>query len=440
MPSLQRETRSQKWYLGGKMIGAFKIKGGNPLAGTLEVSGAKNAALPIITATLIEKGTHILNNVPDLRDIKTLMLLLESLGLETEKIGPNSYKIVNNGITNLVAEYDLVKRMRASFLVMGPMLAHANKAKVSLPGGCAIGSRPVDLHLKGFEGLGGKVEINHGYVEVTAEELKGGNILLEFPSVGATENIIMAAVKAKGTTTLSNAAREPEIDDLCNYLVSMGAKISGIGTGTLVVEGVEKLTPGEYSIMPDRIEAGTYICLSVLYNGSIKVKGVIPDHIGSFISKLEEMGVKFHLEGELLSVEADLKKLKPVRVKTAPHPGFATDLQAQMMTLLSVVNGTSEIKETVFENRFMQVPELNRMGTNIHIDNSVAFIEGVKEFSNTEVMASDLRAGAALIMAALKAEGETTITRIYHVDRGYEKIEDKLSKIGADITRIKVEM
>jgi len=423
-----------------KMIGAFKIKGGKQLNGMLEVSGAKNAALPIITATIIEKGTHILNNVPDLRDIKTLMTLLESLGLETEKIGPNSYKIVNNGLTNLVAEYDLVKKMRASFLVMGPMLAHSNSAKVSLPGGCAIGSRPVDIHLKGFEGLGAKIEITHGYVEAKAEKLKGGTIILDFPSVGATENIIMAAVKAEGTTILENVAREPEIDDLCNYLVAMGAKINGIGTGRLEIIGVEKLTPVEYSIMPDRIEAGTYICLSALFNGSIKVKGVIKDHIASFISKLEEMGIVIKIDGDIATIEADMEKLKPVMVKTAPHPGFATDLQAQLMTLLALVSGTSEIRETIFENRFMQVPELNRMGADIHVDGNVSFIKGVREFSSAEVMASDLRAGAALIMAALKANGETIITRIYHVDRGYEKIENKLQKIGADIERIKVEM
>ena len=422
------------------MIGAFKIKGGNPLSGTLEVSGAKNAALPIITATIIEKGTHILHNVPNLRDIGTLMKLLESLGLETEKIGSNSYKIVNKGLTNLVAEYDLVKKMRASFLVMGPMLAHSNNAKVSLPGGCAIGSRPVDLHLKGFEGLGATIEIAHGYVEAKAKKLVGGHIVLDFPSVGATENIIMAAVKAEGVTTLENVAREPEIDDLCNYLVAMGAKIKGIGTGKLEILGVEKLTPVEYSIMPDRIEAGTYICLSVLFNGSIKVKGVIKEHIGSFISKLEEMGVILNFDGGVAVIQAKMTELKPVIIKTAPHPGFATDLQAQFMTLLSLVSGTSEIKETIFENRFMQVPELNRMGADIHIDNRVSMIKGVEEFSSAEVMASDLRAGAALIMAALKAKGETVITRIYHVDRGYEEIEKKLQGIGADIERIKVEM
>ena len=422
------------------MVGAFKIKGGNLLCGTLEVSGAKNAALPIITATIIEKGVHILHNVPNLRDIGTLMKLLESLGLKTEKIGKNSYKITNNGLTNLEAEYDLVKKMRASFLVMGPMLAHAKNAKVSLPGGCAIGSRPVDLHLKGFEGLGATIEITHGYVEAKAKKLVGSHIVLDFPSVGATENIIMASVKAEGTTILENVAREPEIDDLCNYLTSMGAKIEGVGTGKLTIVGVEKLTPVEYSIMPDRIEAGTYMILSVLFNGKIKVKGAIKEHLGSFVAKLEEMGVKVKFDKDLVTIEAKMEKLKSIMIKTAPHPGFATDLQAQFMTLLALVAGTSEIKETIFENRFMQVPELNRMGADIHIDSHVSIIKGVKEFSSTEVMASDLRAGAALIIAALKAKGETIVTRIYHVDRGYEEIEKKLQGIGANIERIKVEI
>ncbi|MGL4424932.1 MAG: UDP-N-acetylglucosamine 1-carboxyvinyltransferase, partial [Cetobacterium sp.] len=264
-------------------VEAFKILGGKKISGELAVEGAKNAALPILVATLIEKGTYILNNVPNLRDIDTLVQLLESLGLEIEKTGDHSYKIINKGLKSLVASYDLVKKMRASFLVMGPMLAHEKKATVSLPGGCAIGSRPVDLHLKGFEALGVKINIDHGYVEGETEELIGGNIIFDFPSVGATENVIMAAVKAKGNTTIQNAAREPEIDDLCNFLVKMGAKIEGIGTGTLKIEGVEKLYPCEYSIIPDRIVAGTFIVASLMFDGAITVKGVIRNHIESFI-------------------------------------------------------------------------------------------------------------------------------------------------------------
>ncbi|MGL5175688.1 MAG: UDP-N-acetylglucosamine 1-carboxyvinyltransferase [Cetobacterium sp.] len=421
-------------------VEAFKIIGGKKISGELAVEGAKNAALPIFVATLIEKGTYVLNNVPNLRDINTLVQLLESLGLEIEKLGDHSYKIVNNGLKSLVASYDLVKKMRASFLVMGPMLAHEKKAKVSLPGGCAIGSRPVDLHLKGFEALGVKIDIDHGYVEGEAEELIGGKVVFDFPSVGATENVIMAAVKAKGKTIIENAAREPEIDDLCNFLVKMGAKINGIGTGRLEIEGVEKLNPCEYSIIPDRIVAGTFIVASLMFDGAITVKGVVRDHIESFVSKLEEMGAEFEIDGDTLTTKTKLKDLKPVKATTMPHPGFPTDLQSPMMTLMCLVKGTSEIKETIFENRFMHVPELNRMGAEITTDANMARIDGIDNFSSAEVMASDLRAGASLILAGLLAEGETIVNRIYHVDRGYENLEVKLRALGADIERIKVEI
>lgn len=421
-------------------VEAFKIIGGKKISGELKVEGAKNAALPIFVATLIEKGTYILNNVPNLRDIVTLVQLLESLGLEIEKIGEHSYKVVNSGLKSLVASYDLVKKMRASFLVMGPMLAHEKKAKVSLPGGCAIGSRPVDLHLKGFEALGVEIKIDHGYVEGEAKELTGGKVVFDFPSVGATENVVMAAVKAKGKTIIENAAREPEIDDLCNFLNKMGAKIEGVGTGRLEIEGVEKLTPCEYSIIPDRIVAGTFIVASIMFGGTITVKGVIRDHIESFISKLEEMGAEFEIEGDVLRTKTKLKDLKSVKATTMPHPGFPTDLQSPMMTLMCLVKGTSEIKETIFENRFMHVPELNRMGANISTDANIAIIDGIEVFSSAEVMASDLRAGASLILAGLLAEGETIVNRIYHVDRGYENLEIKLKALGAEIERIKVEI
>ncbi|MGL4946519.1 MAG: UDP-N-acetylglucosamine 1-carboxyvinyltransferase [Cetobacterium sp.] len=421
-------------------VEAFKILGGKKISGELKVEGAKNAALPIFVATLIEKGTYILNNVPNLRDINTLVQLLESLGLEIEKIGEHSYKIVNNGLKSLVASYDLVKKMRASFLVMGPMLAHEKKAKVSLPGGCAIGSRPVDLHLKGFEALGVEIKIDHGYVEGETKELVGGNITFDFPSVGATENVIMAAVKAKGKTVIKNAAREPEIDDLCNFLVKMGAKIEGIGTGTLEIEGVEKLSPCEHSIIPDRIVAGTFIVASLMFDGSISVKGVVRNHIESFILKLEEMGAVFEINGDVLTTKTKLKDLKPVSATTMPHPGFPTDLQSPMMTLMCLINGKSEIKETIFENRFMHVPELSRMGAEIWTDSNTAIITGVDNFCSAEVMASDLRAGASLVLAGLLANGETIVNRIYHVDRGYENLEVKLTALGANIERIKVEI
>ncbi|WP_293960938.1 UDP-N-acetylglucosamine 1-carboxyvinyltransferase [uncultured Fusobacterium sp.] len=422
------------------MVEAFKVTGGKEISGVLEVEGAKNAALPIMIATLIEKGTYILKNVPNLMDIRTLVKLLESLGLKIEKLDDHTYKIVNEGLTNLVAGYELVKKMRASFLVMGAMLAHEKRAKVSLPGGCAIGARPVDLHLKGFESLGVKLNIDHGYVDAVADELKGGVIVLDFPSVGATENIVMAAVKAKGTTILENAAREPEIEDLCNFLNDMGAKISGVGTSKLVIEGVEKLYPCEHTIIPDRIVAGTFIIASVMFDGKIEVRGVVKEHIGSFLMKLDEMGVKFQIDGNNLKVLSKLSDLKPVKVTTMPHPGFPTDLQSPIMTLMCLINGTSEVKETVFENRFMHVPELNRMGAKIDINSNSATINGVENFSSAEVMASDLRAGACLILAALKAEGVSIVNRIYHVDRGYENLELKLKELGADIERIKTEI
>ena len=422
------------------MVEAFKVTGGKEISGVLEVEGAKNAALPIMIATLIEKGTYVLKNVPNLMDIRTLVKLLESLGLKIEKLDNHTYKIVNEGLTNLVAGYELVKKMRASFLVMGAMLAHEKKAKVSLPGGCAIGARPVDLHLKGFESLGVKLNIDHGYVDAVADELKGGIIVLDFPSVGATENIVMAAVKAKGTTILENAAREPEIEDLCNFLNDMGAKISGVGTSKLVIEGVEKLYPCEHTIIPDRIVAGTFIIASVMFDGKIEVRGVVKEHIGSFLMKLDEMGVKFQIDGNNLKVLSKLSDLKPVKVTTMPHPGFPTDLQSPIMTLMCLINGTSEVKETVFENRFMHVPELNRMGAKIDINSNAATINGVDNFSSAEVMASDLRAGACLILAALKAEGVSIVNRIYHVDRGYENLELKLKELGADIERIKTEI
>ena len=330
--------------------------------------------------------------------------------------------------------------MRASFLVMGPMLAHCKKATVSLPGGCAIGARPVDLHLKGFEALGTKITIDHGYVEAEAEELVGAKIILDFPSVGATENIVMAAVKAKGVTILENAAREPEIIDLCDFLNKMGAKISGVGTGTLTIEGVDKLYPCEHTIIPDRIVAGTFTIAAVMFDGKVKVKGVVKEHLEAFLMKLEEMGVKYIIDGDELTVVSKLSDLQGVKVTTMPHPGFPTDLQSPIMTLMCLAKGSSEIKETIFENRFMHVPELNRMGAKIDINGNIATIKGIENFSSAEVMASDLRAGASLILAALKAEGESIVNRIYHVDRGYENLELRLKNIGANIERIKAEV
>ena len=423
-------------------VGAFKIRGNKKLSGILEVEGSKNGSLPIFVATLIEKGTYILRNIPNLMDIRTLIKLLESLGLEVEQLDKHSYKIVNNGIKNIEASYELVKKMRASFLVMGPILAHCGEAKVSLPGGCAIGARPVDLHLKGFEALGTEITIEHGYVhgEVKDGKLKGDKIILDFPSVGATENIIMAAVKAQGVTIIENVAREPEIDDLCHFLNKMGAKIEGIGEGKLTITGVDKLYPCEYEIIPDRIVAGTFIIAAVMFEG-VKVKGVRTEHLESFLMKLQEMGVTYHIdENGLFEVTSKLEDLKGVKVKTMPHPGFPTDLQSPIMTLMCLAKGSSEITETIFENRFMHVPELNRMGAEITTEKNIAVIKGIDKFSSAQVMSSDLRAGAALVLAALKSEGESTVNRIYHIDRGYEDLEIKLRNIGADIERVKEEI
>lgn len=420
------------------VVDGFVINGGNKLSGDVKISGAKNAALPILAATLIAKGEYILNNVPELKDIRTMIQLLEKLGLEITKLKNNTYKIINNGNLNTEAKYDLVKTMRASFLVMGPLLAHFQESRVSLPGGCAIGARPVNYHLKGFEALGCKINIEHGYVEAKADKLIGNSIYLDFPSVGATENIIMAATLAEGKTIIENAAQEPEIEDLCGFLNSMGAKITGIGTARLEIEGVSKLIPGEYTIIPDRIEAGTFIVASIITDSEINITDINLKHLESFNLKLEEMGVVFEKTENSIKVKSKLKDLKPTKVKTMPYPGYPTDLQAQITILLSIIEGTSEIKETIFENRFMHISELNRMGTDITIDGNTALIKGVKSLSGAEVMASDLRAGACLVLAALIAKGETTINRIYHIDRGYEKMEEKLVNIGADIKRVKL--
>ena len=422
------------------MVDGFRIKGKTPLNGVITVSGAKNAALPIIIATLVAKGEYILRNVPNLRDIRVTMRLLEDLGMETEKLDENTYKIVNNGFKRTEASYEIVKQMRASFLVMGPMIANLDEAVVSLPGGCAIGSRPVDLHLKGFELLGADITRVHGYVHAKADKLRGAEIPLGFPSVGATQNIMMAAVKTPGKTVISNAAREPEIVDLGNFLNKMGAKITGLGTPNIEIEGVEELHAVEYSIMPDRIEAGTYIIATLITEGNLRIQNAKLGDLGVFKSELEAMGVKFEKNGELLSVIGKARDLKPSKIKTLPHPGFPTDMQPQMMLLQALVNGGSSMEETVFENRFMHVPEFNRMGADITIRHGVAFINGGLPLTGAEVMSSDLRAGAALVLAGLAADGVTVVNRVYHIDRGYDKLELKLNTVGAQIERIKLDI
>ena len=422
------------------MVDGFRITGKTPLNGVIKVSGAKNAALPIIIATLVSKGEYTLKNVPNLRDIRILMKLLEDLGMETQKLDDSTYKIVNNGFKRNEASYEIVKQMRASFLVMGPMIANLEESVVSLPGGCAIGSRPVDLHIKGFEALGAEITRVHGYIHAKSDKLKGAEIPLGFPSVGATQNLMMAAVKIPGKTVISNAAREPEIVDLGNFLNKMGAKITGLGTPNIEIEGVEELHGVEYSIMPDRIEAGTYVIASLITEGDLKIENANLDDLGVFKSELESMGVKFEQEGNILSVIGNLKELKPSKIRTMPHPGFPTDMQPQMMLLQALVNGPSSMEETVFENRFMHVPEFNRMGADIIIRHGVAMINGGLPLTGAEVMSSDLRAGAALVLAGLAADGETTLNRVYHIDRGYDKLEEKLNGVGAEIRRVKLDI
>ena len=415
----------------------FKIKGSRPLSGFIEVSGSKNAALPIMACTILQKGEYILKRVPILQDTLTMVQLLESLGLVIER-DKNTYKIINNGIKNYEAAYDLVSTMRASFIVAGPLLGNLGKAKVSLPGGCALGPRPVNFHLEAFQQMNVNVSIEHGYVNLNTTELKGNNIMLPFPSVGATQNIMAAAVKAKGMTKIENAAKEPEVVEMANFLVKMGAKIEGIGSSTIIIEGSKDLKSVEYEIIPDRIEAGTYIILSQLFDGAIEVKNIEPKHLTGFLNTLEKMGSKFSIEGKNIKVLTKLNEIKPIDITTMPHPGFPTDLQPQTMVLLASLEGHSIIEETLFSNRFMAVPELVRMGAKIRtVDNHFAYIEGKANFSSAEVGAPDLRAGMALMLAALIADGETSLSRAYYIDRGYENIEMKLLKLGADIVRAK---
>lgn len=422
------------------MVDGFVIKGGNKLEGIISVSGAKNAALPILMACLVEKGRYLIKNVPNISDVRVLFSLLEDLGLNVNILEDKSIEILNDGIKKNKAEYDIVKKMRASFLVMGPMIANLEESIISHPGGCSIGSRPVDIHLNGFSKLGVKISQSQGYIYANSKDLKGADIDLGFPSVGATQNILIASTKIKGITRIINAAKEPEVVDLGKFLIKMGAKIKGLGTSVIEVCGVEKLNPCEYSIMPDRIEAGTYVIASILSGGHFSIANANIEELGNFKQTLEKMGVKFEYENGLLRVIAKLNELKPVHIKTMPHPGFPTDMQSQMMLLLSLVKGESSIEETVFENRFMHVQEFNRMGANISVKHSLATIKGVDYLDGAMVMASDLRAGASLVIAGLIAKGETRISRVYHVDRGYDKIEEKLIKLGADIRREKFEV
>jgi UDP-N-acetylglucosamine 1-carboxyvinyltransferase len=414
----------------------YKIKGGKKLKGEVKISGAKNAALPIIVASLLADGETVLHNVPDLKDIRTIIKVIEYLGAETEfDSSKNILKIRVNSIKNGEMPYELVKTMRASVYVMGPLLARLGEADVSLPGGCAIGERPVDIHLAGFESMGTEIEIEHGYIKARVKKLNPVTFTMRQVSVGATANLIMASVLTQGKTVLENCAMEPDIVDLGEFLNKMGAKISGLGTERITIEGVKKLKPVTYKIIPDRIEAGTYLLCGAISRGEVKITDCVPEHIQSLITLLEEMGFKIET-GKTSVTIAPSSKLTGFMVKTLPYPGFPTDLQAPLMSLAATIPGISVIIETIFENRFTHAAELRRMGADITIEGNVAIIKGVPKLSSAPVMMSDLRAGAALITAAVAAKGETEIRRIYHSDRGYEKLSEKLSSINADIRRV----
>ena len=415
----------------------LQITGGNRLDGSIRISGAKNAALPILMATLLADGPSTIGNVPHLNDVTTTLELLGVMG-NSMTLGENmTVEVDASTITTFEAPYDLVKTMRASILVLGPLLARFGRADVSLPGGCAIGSRPVDLHIKGMEAMGAKIDVTDGYVRARAENgLKGARICMDIVSVGATENLLMAATLAKGTTILENAAREPEVVDVANYLIAMGAKIIGAGTDVITIEGVDKLVGAHHDVLPDRIETGTYLVAGAMTGGRVKVRETNPEILESVLLKLKEAGAKITTGKDWIELDMEGKRPKAVNVKTAPYPGFPTDMQAQFTALNVIAEGVGVITETIFENRFMHVSELQRMGADIQIEGNNAICTGVETLTGAQVMATDLRASASLVIAGLVAEGKTVVDRIYHIDRGYECIEEKLQIMGANIKRV----
>jgi UDP-N-acetylglucosamine 1-carboxyvinyltransferase len=410
------------------------IEGGQRLAGEVTVSGAKNAALPILCASLLSADTLELDNVPNLQDVRTMLKLLAQMGVRATVEG-NAVTLSAARVDNQTAPYELVKTMRASILVLGPLLARFGHARVSLPGGCAIGARPVDQHIKGLQAMGAEIRIEHGFIEARASRLKGGLIVTDMITVTGTENLLMAATLAEGETVLENAAREPEVSDLANLLVAMGAKIDGIGTDRLVIHGVDTLHGARHAVIPDRIEAGTFLCAVAAAGGDVTLRGVSPAMLEAVIEKLREAGVEIVAGSDWIRVRMD-RRPRAVSFRTSEYPAFPTDMQAQFMALNAVADGTSKVVETIFENRFMHVQELNRLGANITIDGHSALVHGVARLSGAKVMATDLRASASLVVAALVADGETLIDRIYHLDRGYDRVEAKLNALGAKVRRI----
>ena len=417
----------------------IRIRGGKSLQGRIEIGGAKNAALPILAATLLTEEPVTIDNVPELADIASMRSLLETLGahIEQPQDVARRLRLTTRAITNTTADYDLVRKMRASILVLGPLLARTGEAAVSLPGGCAIGPRPVDLHLKGLEELGAQIELRQGYIHASAPRgLHGAKLRLALPSVGATENLMMAASLADGETVIANAAREPEVADLARCLVAMGAGIEGIGTGTLTIQGVQHLHGATYAVLPDRIELGTYAMAAAISRGELELVGGRVDLIGTLAEKLHEAGVEVEAREKAIVVRSNGAVPGGVDVMTQPYPGFPTDLQAQFMALMCVAQGAAMITEAIFENRFMHVPELTRMGARITVHGGSALVRGVPRLTGAPVMATDLRASVSLILAGLAADGETVVNRVYHLDRGYERLTEKLVACGADIERI----
>ena len=416
------------------------IQGGKSLAGEVTVSGSKNAALPVLISSLLTAESCTYQGVPHLADIRTTVKLLSGLGVKVDQRrwleGADDLSLRADRISKLEAPYDLVKTMRASFLVLGPLVGRFGQARVSTPGGCAIGARPINLHLKGLQAMGATIEQSHGYIEATAAKLRGAKIYLDLPSVGATENLMMAATLAEGTTLIENAAKEPEIEDLAKALNEMGAEVTGAGTDVIHVDGVDSLGGTNHRIIPDRIESGSFVIAAAVSGGDVLIRGARADHLEAFLIKVKEAGVVLTADDDGIRVQRN-GKIKSVDVTTLPYPGFPTDLQAQMMVLMAVADGVSVITETIFENRFMHAQELDRMGAQIKLEGNRAVVRGVRELSGAPVMASDLRASVALVLAGLVANGTTEVSRVYHLDRGYEQIERKLSFLGGQIVRVK---
>jgi UDP-N-acetylglucosamine 1-carboxyvinyltransferase len=413
----------------------IRVVGGSPLEGTVRISGAKNASLPDLCAALLTDEPVVLTNVPEVRDIRTMGRVLSALGAAVEFRVGGTVEVRAADITSVEAPYDLVKTMRASVLVLGPLLAREGRARVSLPGGCAIGARPVNLHLQALSKMGAQIQVEHGYVEARAERLRGAEISFETVSVTGTENVLMAATRAEGETVIHNAASEPEIADLAALLIAMGARIEGAGTSTIRIQGVDRLGGARHAVIPDRIETGTYIAACAIAGGEIEIQRCVPDHLRTVTEKLRETGIRIEEGPDNLRVRAP-RRLQPSDIRTLPHPGFPTDMQAQYMALMTQASGTATVTETIFENRFMHIAELDRMGADIRVDGRTAVIKGATPLSGAQVMATDLRASACLVLAGLAARGETVVDRVYHLDRGYYRIDEKLRGLGADIERL----